>query len=98
MKEMRWKNSKMTLVYYSQENSNVLPCDVRIDGEEIVVQYDSDGPVLYIGKDLGYGHYLVESFEEKGKASLHRAPNSQFMEGFWIEDGIRGMWRIELLE
>lgn len=93
---MLWKNSEMTLVYYSQVPSDVLSCDVKIDGTEIVVVYDDEGPVLYRGKDSGDGHYVLESPEQKGRGTLHRSPGSQFLEGFWIEDGIRGMWRIEL--
>lgn len=93
---MLWEGSKMTVVYYDKRPSDVWPCDVRITGDEIVVGYESDVPTTYEGKDLGSGHYILESSQEHGKASLHRAPGSPYLEGFWFVEGTRGMWRIEL--
>lgn len=95
---MLWEGSKMTVVYYDGSPSDTLPCDVRIAGDEIVVGYEADVPTTYQGEDLGNGHYILESSQERGKATLHRAPNSAFLEGYWFVQGCRGMWRIELLE
>ncbi|MBU2807576.1 hypothetical protein HF285_04675 [Acidithiobacillus ferrooxidans F221] len=72
--------------------------EVRIDEREIVVSYeDDDGVVIYRGNNDGSGHFSLEAPERNGRASLHRfIPNGNFLEGYWIEGGNRGMWRIEL--
>lgn len=95
---MLWENSKMTTAFYEGSPSATTPCDIRITGEEIVVCYEDDGPIEYRGKDLGGGHYILACPEVGGKATLHRAPDSLFLEGFWLESGAQGMWRIELSE
>ncbi|MHB1643403.1 MAG: hypothetical protein ACYCS8_12220 [Acidithiobacillus sp.] len=72
--------------------------EVRIDEREIVVSYeDDDGVVIYRGNNDGSGHFSLEAPERNGRASLHRfIPNGNFLEGYWIEGGSTGMWRIEL--
>jgi len=72
-------------------------CEIRIDNEEIVVSYKDDGGVvLYKGRDHGHGHFILECPELQGKATLHQIPQSRFLEGYWIEEGTRGFWRITL--
>ncbi|TAM27242.1 MAG: hypothetical protein EPN62_00190 [Candidimonas sp.] len=87
----------MTSVFYSQDPSERYPCTVKIDGDEISVEYDDDGPASYRGQDLGGGHYILERSKGNGKATLHRSPDDpDTLEGSWVEAGARGMWRIEL--
>lgn len=70
---------------------------VRITDESIEVAYDDEeGAVCYRGGHTGDGHYHLTAPERDGRASLHRFPNSHFLEGFWHEGESRGMWRIEL--
>lgn len=72
-----YSNSKMDSVYcgdtllaYEGED-----CEVRIDGEEIVVSYQDDQEiVVYKGKENSQGHYILESPERQGEATLHRFP------------------------
>jgi hypothetical protein len=72
-------------------------CEIRINGNEIVISYsDSDGVVIYKGKDEGSGHFVLECPERRGRATLHQIPTSKFLEGFWVEDGDKGFWRITL--
>ncbi len=90
-----WNNSKMSTLYYD-DASDSLPCVVKITDDEILVEYDDDGLVQYRGPNDGSGHFVLTSEKVDGRASLHRFPDSKFLEGSWIEGVYRGMWRIEL--
>ena len=93
-----WNNSKMT-VYYPASGSSEHDCIVKIDGQEILVEYDDDGTVRqYRGPNRGDGHFSLEMHGPgtSGKASLHMFEGSTFLEGYWTEDSYRGMWRIKL--
>ncbi|WP_139826127.1 hypothetical protein [Derxia lacustris] len=92
-----WANSKMSSLYYSNESaSEDYACVVKIDDNEIVVEYEDDGTRQYRGKNNGDGHFELHSHELHGKASLHMFPGSSILEGSWVEGSYRGMWRIEL--
>ncbi len=70
---------------------------VRLSDETIEVAYDDDdGPVVYRGKNKGDGHFDLLAPERQGHASLHQFPDSNFLEGYWVEDDVNGMWRIKL--
>jgi hypothetical protein len=92
-----WKNSKIALLWYSKdEASEQNPCEVRIDDQEIVVEYEDDGLVQYRGKNTGDGHFELTAPDVEGRASLHMFPGSNVLEGSWVEGRQRGMWRITL--
>lgn len=93
-----WKNSRMDSVYYDDtEALEDEPCEVRIDGDLIVVSYeDDDGVVIYKGKSQGAGHFQLTAPERNAKATLHMFEGSKILEGFWIEEGYKGFWRITL--
>lgn len=94
---MIWNKSKMACLYYSKDMADEQwPCVVRITEDEILLEYDDDGVVQYIGKNTGNGHFELHSSEANGRATLHQFPFSQILEGSWVEDGERGMLRIEL--
>ena len=94
---MLWSNSKMTTLYYDTDAADEnYPCAVRISDSEILVEYEDDGFVQYCGKNDGSGHFEVLANTVDGRATLHMFPNSNRLEGSWVEDGARGMWRIEL--
>jgi hypothetical protein len=62
-----------------------------------VVSYEDDrGVVNYKGEGKGPGHFALESLERNGKATLHMFEGSTILEGFWIEEGWKGFWRITL--
>lgn len=99
-----WRNV-IADTYYADRREPVLSqrgvgIEVRIDESEIVVSYeDEDGIVIYRGNNDGSGHFALNAPERDGKASLHRfPPDGNILEGSWVEDGARGMWRIELRE
>ena len=94
-----WKRCTADILYY--DGRPVTTDDegyiVRLTEESIEVAYDDDdGAVCYRGKNTGDGHYQLTAAERKGRASLHRFPNSNFLEGYWHEEDSMGMWRIEL--
>ena len=76
------------------------PCEVRISSGEIAVSYDGDtGPVTYSGKEVAPGHFKLEVVQPvRGRATLHQMPGDSVLEGWWIEEGEQGMWRIDLNE
>lgn len=93
-----WKNCTAD-IFYSDERTaiNDEGYIVRLSDDVIEVAYDDDeGAVCYRGKNNGNGHFDLTAPERKGRASLHCFLNSYFMEGYWQEDGARGMWRIHL--
>lgn len=94
-----WSKCTAEVLYYDAEPAvtNEEGYIVRLSDETIEVAYDDDdGPVCYRGKNKGDGHFSLSAPEREGKASLHRFPDSNFLEGYWLEGGVRGMWRISL--
>lgn len=73
-------------------------CRVQIGDGLIEVTYaERDGTtVKYSGREHGEGHFELAALEVAGKATLHRFPGGPFLDGYWCEDGGRGMWRITL--
>lgn len=96
-----YRNATCWTYYFGQDAAEHMPCEVRISDEngEIVVSYEGEeGYTLYSGKENGVGHYELRSENPRGRASLHQFPDGRILEGFWEENGCKGMWRIELGE
>lgn len=95
-----YKNATSCIYFLGNEAAESSDCEVRITEKgEIVVSYETDdGYTVYKGQEQGKGHYLLESDEPFGRGSLHRFEGSQILEGYWEEEGSKGMWRIELAE
>lgn len=92
-------NARMDTLYNGCDADLQDPCAVRIDGDQIRVEYEFDGErTVYLGKALAPGHYRLQTEDSRGHATLHQFPGSLTMEGSWVEEGERGMWRIELHE
>jgi hypothetical protein len=93
-----WKNCRADIYYTDESDLNDPGYEVRITDDEMVISYEGDsGWVNYAGKDLGGGHYALISPEVKGRAMMHRAPESEIIEGNWSEEGCHGMWRLHLI-
>jgi len=88
----------MDTAYYDETTADEEEdCEIIINMDKIVVSYRYDNEVVvYKGKDEGHGHFVLECPDRKGKATLHQIPESKFLEGFWIEEGYKGFWRITL--
>lgn len=86
--------------YYVDGLDDSLECEVRIDGPVLVVSFGDgrDGPPdVYRGEEVGPGHYRVMG-ADGSKGTLHRlSPDDEWLEGYFQEDGERGMWRIQLV-
>jgi len=93
-----YQQSKMDTVYYDGDvAAEGDACEVKIGNGEIVVSYEEGGGfAVYKGEEVSEGHFILEYPENKGKASLHRFANSNTLEGFWVEGGAKGFWRIYL--
>lgn len=73
--------------------------EVYLSDGEIKVRYEVDGEYnVYIGREISSGHFELACPALAGKATLHRFPGSQILEGFWHEEGVRGAWKIRLHE
>lgn len=71
------------------------PCKVTINSKFITVAYDDAGQTWqYRGQALGPGYYNLQAEGFDGRATLHCFEGSNVLEGTWIQDGIRGMWRM----
>ena len=92
------KVARIDTVYYDESPADEgEECEIRIDKNEIVISYEEDdGVVVYKGQDEGNGHFVLECPERQGRATLHQIPKSKYLEGFWIEGGYKGFWRITL--
>lgn len=94
-----YPTARMDTLYNGCDADLQDPCAVRIGEHEIRIEYAFDGePTVYVGQAIAPGHYRLDREGGGGHASLHRFPGSSILEGSWVEEGERGMWRIELQE
>jgi hypothetical protein len=92
-----WKHSALTS--YNEGEIWEDKCEVRMSGRKIWISYKGDdGPILYEGDEKSPGHFKLLCIAQKGRATLHRFPDDDILEGFWIESGYQGMWRIQLID
>ena len=102
---MIYNNCQMTIVYFDGECADEgMVCTVKLDKSNILVEYEDETDnsskilVQYVGKSRSEGHYELSCPEQGGRATLHCFKDAKVLEGFWVEDGYRGMWRIFLKE
>jgi hypothetical protein len=89
-----WKHSTLAS-YYHRNNKG--ECNVRIDGAKIVLSYEQhDGLTVYEGEEIAPGHFKLTCARKGGRATLHRIPGKDLIEGHWVEGQDQGMWRIQL--
>ncbi len=95
-----WSKCTAEVLYYNADPAKTYEEKyiVRLSDETIEVVYDDDDgrPVCYQGINNGDGHFNLLAPECDGKATLHRFPDSGYLEGYWREGGEKGMWRIRL--
>ena len=92
-----YKNSRIDVLHYDDNSYEDDPCQVRIGEGDIVVDYEEDGKrIVYKGKEIEIGHFELICEDVNGRATLHRFPKANILEGSWVEDGTRGMWKIRL--
>ncbi len=93
---MLYENARME-TYRTTDATLDQPCKVRIEAGFITVEYlQSDETSSYRGQEQTPGHFLLTGDGFEGKATLHMFEGSNILEGGWVEEGARGMWRIRL--
>ncbi len=96
---MKVQQATMVNIWFGTYSFEEWPCEIRIDGSDIVVSYmeeEDSEHIIYSGKEIGSGHYRLECREKSAIASLHCFPDSTIYEGYWKEEGEEGMWRIKV--
>jgi hypothetical protein len=89
-----WKHSLLASHYRRNSKGE---CKVRIDGTKIVLSYEQhDGLTVYEGEEVCPGHFSLTCARKGGRATLHRMPGEDVVEGHWVEGQNQGMWRIQL--
>ncbi len=94
-----WK-AKMETAFFDDTSAYEQECEVRINDANIAISYEDEefGRVVYTGRDHGGGHFILEQQELQAKATLHQVKGSKVLEGYWVEEGVRGFWRIVLFD
>lgn len=94
-----WRALMDTVYYDSSEAWEHASSIVNLEDNRITVSYDiGDLNYRYIGDEIALGHFNLTLEQGDGRASLHMFPGSKIMEGYWVEDGARGFWRLILQE
>ena len=88
---MHKKECKVEYFYDDSYDSQV--CEVIISPDKIVIEEEHG--VIWTGINDGSGHFHLVN-ENNDTASLHMFTNGKILEGFWIESGEQGMWRIHI--
>ena len=73
------------------------PCKMRIEAGILTIEYLADGEnTSYRGQEQGPGHFELNGNGFDGRATLHMFEGSNILEGGWVEEGAKGMWRVRL--
>jgi len=89
-----WKRSPFASYYNRGSGAE---CKVRIDGSKIVLSYEQhDGLTIWEGEEVAPGHFKLTCARKSGRATLHRMPGEDLIDGYWTEGPNEGMWRIQL--
>jgi hypothetical protein len=93
-----WPNSTQEVFHANRGARSDWPCRVRLGDRLIEVTYtdDEERVIRYGGREAGAGHFELNAPAVDGRASLHRFDGGKFLEGYWCEGNVRGMWRITL--
>ena len=88
-----------TMEMFDAKGQWELPCEVRISDGSIAVSYNRGGvPKVYEGPETEPGHFKMTCDSIGGRATLHRFAGDDLLDGWWIEEGYEGMWRVTLEE
>ncbi len=87
-------NAKMTWCSFGKERDYQQKdaCSVILHEGSIMISY---GDAIYKGERVGKGHYILSKQPGDGRATLHKIPYENVLEGSWEEYGQQGMWKIE---
>ena len=95
--------SEMRTYYADHREFEDSNCLVRFSdgGQTLSVIYtdQNNAQAKYTGPDSGGGHYTVVCPEYDGRGTLHLSCDLDgeiTLEGWWLQEGSEGMWRIEV--
>ena len=72
-------------------------CDVRLDGDSLVVTYfDDEGPLVFSGLRKDDGSFDLWCRGRVRRGSLAFSPEGDALQGEWSEGEERGRWHIAL--
>lgn len=93
-----YKNSLMSLYYTDRPADTDLECIVVVGENKIELKYDQEDGQFWSwkGELNSPGHYLVYANYPGSRGTLHHLEQMKYLEGYWVENGYRGMWRIQL--
>lgn len=93
----RWSKSECQTFYENAREAVTEQCEVLIIGGVITVDARHfGGNWIYKGHEVGTGHFSLGSETHHGTGTLHHDDAEDVLEGWWDEEGLRGMWRITL--
>lgn len=92
-----WVHCKSDSLFFDSQASIGEECRVVLGDGEIEVSYlDDNEHYYYRSRELGQGHFKLRGADFDGRATSHCFPGRRVLEGYWIEDRYKGMWRIQL--
>lgn len=94
-----YKNCKLSIYHQDRPADLEIHCIVVVEGDELELKYDQEDGSFWSwkGSDQGCGHYLVYANSgRRGRAVLHHLRSTSYLNGYWAENGLKGMWRVEL--
>jgi hypothetical protein len=91
-----WKNCTLCSVTTATNNKSRIPCEVRIEGNSLVISYaDDKGPAVYMGSRVEADRFSLACIARNGRATAHFV-NDHTLEGTAEDDEGIGEFRIEL--
>lgn len=91
--------AKSEVAWYYGDGMDTGKCTVRIDGDEIALEYIYDGRRFVLtGRQEGEGHFrLSAAHDPRCRSDLHRFAEDDMLVGTWFDSGYVGMCKIQLI-
>ena len=95
-----FKDSKLSIFYEDRPADLDIACIVVMNDRRLELKYDQEDGSFWSwkGDSGGDGHFVLVANQQRhlGRATLHRLPESRYLEGYWLEGSYKGMWRVKL--
>ena len=93
-----YTNATMDTYYQDQPAHLGSDCILSFNDDECELKYDDDDGKFWSWKGIaqGQGHYKLKANHSGAQGSLHMFEGARIMDGYWSENGFKGMWRVYL--